>query len=185
MRKTILERSGLRIWQGDTELSCGERVHLGAGHYHWPGFDNLDEETDLKALPYPDESVDQIYAIHLFEHLPRLDVNAYLQEWKRVLKQGNLLILELPSLDKMARLIVAGEKNLRLTLLGIFGDPRDWDESYATSPARKKNPLMRHEWAWTDDEITAVLAENGFEVEIQPPTFHMEQRDMRVQARKL
>ena len=148
------------------------RLHLGAGHYWWPGFVNLDAEADLKALPY--ENVDEIHAIHLFEHLPRLEVSEYLREWRRVLKDDGKLILELPSLDKMAQLIVNGERNQRLTLLGIFGDPRDWDG----------RPLMRHEWAWTDVEILDVLAQNGFEAKVVEPVFHIPQRDMRVEATK-
>lgn len=148
------------------------RLHLGAGHYHWPGFVNLDSETDLKALPYSE--VDEIHAIHLFEHLPVFEVNDYLKEWWRALKTGGKLVLELPCLDKMAQSIVDGEQNQRLTLLGIFGDPRDW----------KERPLMRHEWAWTIRDITSVLEGVGFSVEIESPIFHIEKRDMRVVGRK-
>ena len=134
------------------------RLHLGSGQYHWPGFKNLDEETNLKNLSQY-YKVDEIHCIHLFEHLPRLEIDQYLQEWHATLKDGGYLIMELPSLDKIAQMIVDGEKNPRLTLMGIFGDPRD----------RKERPLMRHEWAWTEHELRSVLEANGFEVEFQPP----------------
>ncbi|MDB4351929.1 methyltransferase domain-containing protein [Porticoccaceae bacterium] len=151
------------------------KLHLGAGHYHWPGFVNCDEETDLLKLPHEDEGVAEIHAIHLFEHLPRLDIEKYLAEWRRVLVPRGTLCLEMPSLDKMAQSIVNGEKNIRLTLLGIFGDPRDWDE----------RPLMRHEWAWTEDELEYVLTSSGFKVEFADPIYHMNARDLRVIARKI
>lgn len=150
------------------------RLHLGAGHYWWPGYVNLDEETDLKALPYEDESVAEIHCIHLFEHLPRLDVPLFLAEWLRVLEPGGRLVMEMPSLDKMAQLIVDGETNIRFTLLGIFGDPRDWET----------RPLMRHEWAYTDAELQEVLTEAGFKVEFEEPVYHFIQRDLRVTGRK-
>jgi ubiquinone/menaquinone biosynthesis C-methylase UbiE len=107
--------------------------------------------------------------------LPRLDVQSYLAEWHRVLVDGGRLINELPSLDKMANLITQGETNIRLTLLGIFGDPRDWDQ----------RPLMRHEWAYTNQEIEAILTEAGFEVEFAEPVYHIAARDMRVIGRKI
>jgi len=151
------------------------RLHLGAGSYFWPTFDNLDEESDLKDLDYENESVDSIYAIHLFEHLPRPEINSFLQEWKRVLVSRGTLVMEMPSLDKIAQLIVAGETNERLTVLGLLGDPRDWDNY----------PLMRHNWAWTNRELKEVLTENGFEVEFANPVYHIQQRDLRVIARKL
>lgn len=151
------------------------RLHLGAGHYKWPGWTNLDEETLLHLLPYEDGTVDEIACIHLFEHLPRLEVHEFLNNWYLKLVPHGTLIMEMPSLDKMAQLIVNGETNTRLTLLGIFGDPRDWE----------KRPLMRHEWSWTNVELEEVLTKAGFEVEFAQPVFHIKIRDLRVIARKV
>lgn len=151
------------------------RLHLGAGHYYWPGFINHDSEVDLKDLPYKDGSVSAIYSVHMFEHLPRLEVDQFLQEWRRILKDGGKLVMEMPSLDKMARLIVSGSKSPRLTTFGIFGDPRDWDD----------RPLMRHEWSWTNHELKSVLEANGFACEIKEPVYHIKERDLRVEARKV
>lgn len=150
------------------------RLHLGAGHYYWPGYINHDAEIDLWNLPYGDNSIAEIHAIHLFEHLPRLRVDAVLREWMRVLVPRGTLVLEMPSLDKMAQLILDGERNIRHTLLGIFGDPRDWDA----------RPLMRHEWAWSNWELEAVLTNAGFAVEFAEPVFHLAKRDLRVIGRK-
>jgi predicted SAM-dependent methyltransferase len=135
---------------------------------------NHDDDVDLWNLPYESESVDEIHCIHLFEHIPRLRVYELLHEWKRVLVPRGTLTMELPSLDKMAQMIVDGEENQRLTLLGIFGDPRDWDD----------RPLMRHEWAWTNKELRQVLSDAGFAVEFEEPVFHIQRRDLRVIGRK-
>ncbi len=148
------------------------RVHLGAGAYYWPGWINLDYETDLKNLDYDDGQVHEIHAIHLFEHFPRLEVDEYLIEWFRVLEPGGRLVMEMPSMDKIAKLIVEGEKNLRLTLLGIFGDPRD------------SKPLMMHGWCWQNYELQEVLTKAGFSVEFTVPVYHIDKRDLRVIARK-
>ena len=128
------------------------KLHLGCGNKHWPGFKNHDSETDLRSLPYDDCSVDEIHLIHVFEHLPRAKIGFYLAEWRRVLKPGGLLVLEMPCLDKIARMILDGEENYQMTLFGLFGD--------AT-----KGPLMEHKWCYTEKELKLVMEGAGFQVE--------------------
>lgn len=155
------------------------RLHVGAGDKHWPGFVNIDAYgapdviSDGRKLPFEADYADEIHAIHFLEHVPRLDVENMLFDWHRVLKPGGRLVIEVPSMNKMAQLIVAGEKNMRLTLLGIFGDPRD------------NKPGMMHAWAYTVEELTDILLKCGFEaIEEVDPKFHILKRDMRVEARK-
>lgn len=158
------------------------RLQLGSSSKYWPGFMNIDRydasadvQSDCVQLPmFSNETADEIYAIHLFEHLHRTrEVRQALTEWHRVLKAKGKLVLELPCLDKMARLIVAGEKNLRLTLLGLYGDPRETKQG------------MEHKWGWSFSEITEELMEVGFrDVNIMEPKFHIPERDMRLEAIK-
>jgi ubiquinone/menaquinone biosynthesis C-methylase UbiE len=155
------------------------RINLGAGDKYWPGFVNCDAYSDVDVrceaypMPFATDSADELWAIHLLEHLHRKDVGAALTEWFRVLKQGGRLVLELPSLDKIAQLIVLGEKNLRMTVMGLFGDPRD------------EKPGMMHHWAWSQAELIEVLTGVGFErVTFPDPAFHILERDQRVEAYK-
>src|SRR3990167_1472194 len=153
------------------------RLHVGSGDKTWPGFVNCDlhaeadVNTDCKRLPFEANSVDEIHAIHFVEHVPRLELENMLIDWHRVVKPGGKVVIEVPSLDKMAKLIVDGEKNIRLTLLGIFGDPRD------------PKPGMMHQWAYTKGELTNSLMQCGFDkVEVMEPVFHLMARDMRLKA---
>lgn len=150
------------------------RLHLGCGvgtnEKYWPGFTNHDAEVDIKNLPYGDGEVDEIHLIHVFEHLPRTEIDEFLNEWKRVLKPGGLLAMEMPSLDKIAKLISDGATNPHLTLFGIFGDVRDEDV------------LMHHRWCWGEFELAQVLS--GWDVTFPPPVYHIEKRDLRVEARR-
>ena len=146
------------------------RLHLGAGDKYWPGWINLDADTDLLNLPY--ESVDEIHAIHLFEHFWRSESPLYLVHWFEILKEGGKLVLEMPSMDKIAQMIVDGEQEPRMTLLGIFGDERT------------NNPLMLHHWCYTEAELTFLLTKAGFKVEFMEPVFHYAVRDLRVEAVK-
>jgi len=155
------------------------RLHLFAGEKYWPGWINVDahSETDIEAdcrrLPFESDYADEVQAIHGLEHVPRLEVENMLMDWHRVMKPGARLVIEVPCLDKIAAHIVAGERNIRLTVLGIFGDPRD------------QKPGMLHAWAYTKAEISSVLEQCGFaEVKIMEAAFHVPARDMRIEAVK-
>jgi predicted SAM-dependent methyltransferase len=155
------------------------RLHVGAGDKQWPGWVNVDlhgeqdVNCDVRKLPFDPNHADEIQAHHVLEHLHRKDANVALADWFRVLKSGGRLVLELPCLDKMAEMIVKGEKNIRLTLLGLFGDPRD------------ERPGMEHKWAYSKAELSDLLLGIGFkDVKVMEPVFHLPPRDMRLEAVK-
>lgn len=155
-------------------------VQVGCGNKIWPGFVNVDQHAaradvrcDCTALTFETGTVDSLYAIHLLEHLHRNDAGKALAEWTRVLKPGGTMVLELPCLNKIAQLLVDGETDMRMTVLGLYGDPRD--------PA----PAMLHKWGWSREELTEALTQAGMEqIEVKEPVFHFPKRDMRIEARK-
>ncbi len=155
------------------------RLHVGSGDKSWPGWINVDKHgepdvvCDCRKLTFSSDYADEIHAIHFVEHIPRLEVDDMLTDWMRVLKPGGKLAIEVPCLNKMAQFIVDGERNISLTALGIFGDPRD------------KKPGMMHCWAYTKEELTDILLQVGFkDVEVKEPFFHVGKRDMRVEGTK-
>ena len=52
-----------------------------------------------RGLPFSDETVDEIYTSHFFEHLENKDVSFVLDECVRVLKKGGRLIIIVPHSD--------------------------------------------------------------------------------------
>lgn len=155
------------------------KLHLGAGEKYYPGWINVDIAgdqdvlTDLKKLPFDNEYADKIESIHVFEHFHRADVAGVLSEWNRVLKTGGEIVLEMPCLDEIAQKIVYGEKNLRMTLFGLFGDPNS------------DNEYMMHKWCWSREELAIELDRAGFkEIEFSKAQYHVPHRDMRVTAKK-
>jgi predicted SAM-dependent methyltransferase len=155
------------------------RLNLGAGDKVVDGWTSVglaehhDIRSDVRRLPLPDHYADEAMAIHVLEHLNRWDAPAALREWRRVLKPGGLLILELPDLLKCCKAVLSGAVPHN-GLLGLFGDPGLKDE------------LMMHRWGWTPAEVIKELQAAGFtKIRERTPEFHGKRiyRDMRIEAR--
>lgn len=94
------------------------KLNLGCSDDHKPGYVNVDrvlpadELVDLdKPWPWPDSSASEIYARHVFEHLPsKIEC---MNEAHRVLKPGGLLDLTVPCV-----MLADGRVNP-----GAFADP--------------------------------------------------------------
>lgn len=152
------------------------RLNLGAGATSIEGYLSVDLQgdpdirADVREIPLATGSVDEIMAIHLFEHLPRWDTERTLAEWHRVLRPGGKLVLELPDLIKCCQNILSGRED-RAGLWGLYGDPVYGDE------------LMCHRWGWSGEALATELRLAGFrKVKIKEPQFHKKYRDMRLEA---
>lgn len=95
-------------------------LHLGCGPIHLPGFINIDiepshnpdvlEDYIVYLAELGDNSVDQIYTCHSFEHLGYPSELVFcLSQCHRVLKPGGTLRIVVPDLMKVARKYVNGE----------------------------------------------------------------------------
>lgn len=101
-----------------------------------------------------------------------------LLEWKRVLKAGGKLVLELPCLDKVLQYVrEAMEKGE--PMLGSFSWFVFWgDPKYQSVP-------MCHKWGYTIASLEQALKTAGFErIVFERPRYHFPARDMRAIAYK-
>lgn len=86
------------------------RLHLGSGTNSLPGWVNVDllrpgRTLDLywdlrRPLPFPDATVDAIFAEHLLEHLPFQAGVGLLRECRRVTGLGGIVRVGVPDLDR-------------------------------------------------------------------------------------
>lgn len=138
---------------------------------------SADLNADLRALPLPDDYADRIAAIHVMEHFYQWEVADLLAEWKRVLKPGGALILELPCMDKVFAYIADGIKRGKVSpnfsWLALWGDPRH------------KDPAMCHRWGYFACDMQHILGKAGFaEIKHETARYHFPTRDMRFTATK-
>jgi predicted SAM-dependent methyltransferase len=85
-------------------------VQLGTGGHELPGFLNTDlfgeVSVDItRPLPFPDASIDLLYANHLIEHIYARQARAFLREAHRALAPGGLVVLATPSIEKISRIL--------------------------------------------------------------------------------
>ncbi len=171
------------------------RIHFACGRQVLPGFYNIDAVRHpnaprdpellfemrfadgqlIEQIPLADGCADEFHAMHILEHFYRYDVDAVLREWKRLLRVGGRLVLELPNLEACARNLLAGMRP-QMCMFGIYGD-----ESW-------KSPYMIHRHGYTPTTLSGLLAEHGFsKIQVLPPQTHRARanRDMRLEAVKL
>jgi len=161
-------------------------INIGCGRMVLNGWTNCDVQVSPKAprppeilckaddIPMPDRCADTVMALHLIEHFYLWEVAGVLSEWRRLLKSGGELILELPNIEAAARNLLAG-LNDQMSMWPLYGDPQHEDV------------YMCHHWGYTPKTITALLNDNGFErVMVLPPQTHGKRanRDMRIEAVK-
>lgn len=121
------------------------KLFLGCGQnsdWHDKGYKNVDiveyPHVDYcidvgKKLPFNDNSIDEIYAESVFEHighmLPRFTTDApnmknskwVLADWRRTLKPGGKLFIKCPNLECVFKKYVEGKNTLKEILIWIYG----------------------------------------------------------------
>lgn len=105
------------------------RLNLGSGEHPIEGWENIDAEGGQKAYPldYPDNSVDEILASHVFEHFSHRDSSSVLTNWIAKLKPGGRIRISVPDFGKLTDLYRAGEPvDLQGYVMGGHSDQYDF-----------------------------------------------------------
>jgi len=139
------------------------KLNLGCGGDKRAGWINIDirEEVnpdtvwDLEKTPYPfdDESVDEILAKDVIEHITYLKVEDVLKECFRILKHGGRMYIQCPDMEAIARKVVlSGKYDWKQISYWVYGD-----QSYGIHGC--------HKTGFTISTIKHLLESIGFAVE--------------------
>lgn len=155
------------------------KLHLGCGRKKWDGFVNCDlsgsdVDCDIRILPFDDDLADEIHAIHVVEHFFITEIQDVLAEWRRVLKPGGILAIELPCWDKVVEHIRKGSPD-NFTRWPLFGEPS----------THKDGVPALHKWCYSTEEMRRLLDFCGYRnITLETPRYHQPTRDMRYVACK-
>ncbi len=142
------------------------RVHLGCGDNHLPGFINIDLPAeggfqqrarppdvigDFTRMAFPDASLQEVYAAHVFEHFQRQVAVGFLVRWHRWLRPGGILRLEMPDIEACMREFIPAPLERRLQLIRHL-----WGSHEAA--------WASHHEGWMPDYAALAFAACGFEV---------------------
>ena len=134
------------------------KIHLGCGKRDFgPDWDHIDgsdfqhlKSHDIVRLPYPDNSVDLIYASHVFEYFDRIEAKVVLQEWHRVLRPGGVLRLAVPDFAACAHIYLNKGEPLDTFVGMLYGRWKCGDKT------------IYHRTVYDFDSLRDLLAGNGF-----------------------
>jgi predicted SAM-dependent methyltransferase len=128
------------------------RVNVGSGSKPLSGYVNIDIQSksadlhaDCKALPFNNNSLDEIISFHLIEHLDRRDAEFTIKHWYGLLKPGGRVIIECPDIVEVMRQYLAGNEEM---LFSVYG--------------RNRYPHDTHMWGYSRASLSVLLNKLGF-----------------------
>jgi predicted SAM-dependent methyltransferase len=132
-------------------VGCGKRFLPGFVHVDITNHDHIDYECDIRKLNsiFENNSVDECYACHVFEHIRRHEIDSCLTNICDILKPGGTLRLAVPDIEKAIKLYTSGVP-LYPTLYGQF-----W--------GGQKNEYDYHTIGFDFKTLEMFLTKNGFE----------------------
>lgn len=160
------------------EIGAGDKK----GSNGWITLDmyaGCDLQWDLRnGIPFPDNSVSQIYSSHLFEHLTFKESAVLMKECLRVLKPGGQFLICVPN----SRLYIEAYNN---------NDQTFWNSQDRFMPAYNNTTKMdlinyiaymdgHHKYMFDEENLLAVLKKHGFkDVKLRDfePALDMKERD--------
>jgi predicted SAM-dependent methyltransferase len=164
-------------------VCCGIRIRDG-----WVNIDFVEQEgfpldivADARKIPLGGGCADELMCIHGLEHMYPYEADEALIEWKRLLKSGGRLILEMPDLIKCCQNILSGyvmpgKHPHQMGMWGLYGETakgREW---------------MGHRWGYSPKSLRDLLKAHGFvgmvDAETQWHPAGRVRRDMRMEALK-
>lgn len=134
------------------------KLNIGCGNLLKEGYVNIDlfvqqpgvVQAPADKLPYPDNSVDEVFSSHLLEHISHVNTVQVLSEWFRVLKPGGVLQLIVPDLEWCLR-----------NWLGLSESDR-WGFPLYTIFGLQYHPGEYHFTGFTVPRLTQLLQAVGF-----------------------
>lgn len=140
------------------------RLNLGCGDQRMDGYVGVDITegpatdvvSDIRSLPYPDGTADEIYSAQVIEHFFPSDTQDLFREWLRVLRPGGTMHVTTPDFEHVAHQYIAGGMGIGLVrayVCGTVDDLNTYDPDV---------PESYHRTVWDADSLRYELSAVGF-----------------------
>lgn len=150
------------------------KLNLGCGRDRKTGWINIDIDLrvgpdvvmDLQDyLPLSDETVDQVLAQDVLEHLTKQQAQSFMGQLNRVIKPGGQVEIRVPDLEK---------------IVSAFGQDSEVMFEFIYGNTRENGIWGVHKYAYTKETLARLLRSYGFEVTLA----ESETTNIRLVARK-
>ena len=159
-RKVIKDNGMLNMIRYNKHI----KLNMGSGGVEIPGYVSVDKcdrrakiLSDVFDLKIPDNTVEEIIASHLLEHINPYRVVELLKKWNAMLKPGGKLIIEVPDIEQMCNEFVTGDKQARYGVLNAMYAPVNTTDVGAVSDITSP-----HLWGWYPELLKEHLEWGGF-----------------------
>lgn len=102
-------------------IGCGTDIREDYINVDHRAIDGVDVVADVLDLPFPPNSLDEVFASHVAEHFIEKDLKAIIKYWFSLLSEGGVIRLIVPNIEEMAKRYAHGEiswEQLRSVALG-------------------------------------------------------------------
>lgn len=108
-------------------IGCGKKYLKGYKHVDVAVFEHVDFATNILNLHniIEEQSVEEIYACHILEHLERKEWQGVLKNWFKMLIPGGTIRLSVPDFEACCKLYLSGGAGLPQLMGLLYGGQRD------------------------------------------------------------
>jgi hypothetical protein len=140
------------------------KLNLGCGPDIKEDFINIDLcpldsrvlKQDIKNLSFKAESVDEIYAKDIIEHMSLDETKSAIKNWSRICKSGAQLFIQTICWDSIIRAYYANVWDLETVIYMLFAG-KNWVDGISRNEDFHKS-------VYSLDLLNQILSENSFEI---------------------
>lgn len=155
------------------QRTASRRINIGCGRWPLLYWTNLDSDPSVRAdiytevppIPYPDDSIDEVFAGHVLEHMEPDAGREFLRECYRCLRPGGRLGVVVPDMEEvMRRYLRLNPEHDRVS--DIVYDNRWWDihdmDTVCALFMYSTVQESHHKWMYSPATLRNRMLEAGF-----------------------
>lgn len=141
------------------EIGCGKKPRKGYATCDIRDLPSVDYVCSADALPFDDNSIDEVYSRHVVEHFTLKEFLKVFQEWNRVLKVGGQVYIICPNvLWHLKQVLEGGHESFYTKTSGQ--NARYW--GLGSLFGRQQDAYDVHKFGYYFELLRDILAEIGF-----------------------